>query len=589
MGKPGVKPITDFKNFPELASYVDKMMTPEEIERKYSIEEPRGDILGTSVIPLPDGYRAIKVTKWTEGFADELCKAARWCVRNPNMFEEEYKINEGNPLYLLLRGNNQVALLSLRLAEFKDVQDASLEESRIIPKERLPQIYKIVSALARAEGTSLPMSGDYSVFMSMMMEDGSVSPNALIDTKKRLAAAEVANSEAEATGDEEPYTYTELEDMRSLIEELMTKYAPQYVELVGKSNLPARDILRIVREIYETNKARGRRNEEAGTGNVPYPSPYLKRALGDVFAMLLDREDLDKGREGEVLSLLSKVSPVKYLTWLEGELGGGEQKGPWFYRSNLSRLFDRDHILSVLGLDRSLEENGEPSMFAKRRDRAIKAMYPKLLNHPKASSIMPNTAPIGREREILMDAPAPSGKTILKDVDGFWLIDIWHDDKKLLGLAMRVGERLRQLKGTLSQAARDMVENGTLDKDTRLTAEEARRVYLWHVGSGQWDYRREDYGPRFEATDDDASEKFKREIHFDPNFGGPLEEIVLALGFAEFTRRILDWDGSFSTFFKGHFQDNIDQDVSSLKSRGWKVAEPSGQLVSAWLRGMMKR
>lgn len=142
--------LKEFSNKSQLSAFLDFYLTDEQKAQKYMIDPAASE--GLEIIsegPL----RAIKITEWNEHFADELCKQANWCVRDKRAFDN-YDISPSNPLFLILEGNKQVALVGFESQQAKDVNDTPINGAMAAA------IYPIIQKIADTYyGGKVPIGG----------------------------------------------------------------------------------------------------------------------------------------------------------------------------------------------------------------------------------------------------------------------------------------------------------------------------------------------------------------------------------------------------------------------------------------------
>jgi len=568
--------LDEFETHYALSEYVDKTLTPEQRESKYSIDEPDAGIEGTRMIPLPNGYRAVRVAKWSEGFADQLCKSARWCVRNQKMFEEEYHISDESPLYLLLKGNSQVGLLSLKLAQFKDAQDAPIGDSGLIKKEQLGEVYGAIKALSAAEGVEIPVSGDFFAFMDSFAADGKLSPRLLLDSEKKLKMMKDENSSAEAEGSRPPYSDSEIDTLEETVTGLKSDYAVQYLKVVSNSNVSGAELEKIMTDI---DNFTSRRSSHA---NITENMIATWSMLGQIAKKMVDYGNSSHN----MMAMFRKYSPQEFVSYVRSFTTDTDNQGAYLYLDALEKIAsDYSDAPSKSGFAISDEE----------KDAILKEAYEKILakpnvanpSHPSDFSVKKDVLAPGKA---FLEIPTRSGKKILMDGSRFTLVDVASDSEKYSD-TLNVA-RLLQWKLSSHWIPKIVETAESLGiEPSMVTPEQARTIYRKYSGRSRWNNRIDDFDPSFDVDDARAQGMFMREVDdllWHMEIEPQLKEILKNMGFAEFTYRLMRWDGNLGSLFGKWIDDEINSAIQSAEATGEPLAVGNQELVRAWLVGHMK-
>ena len=559
---PGVqlRPITDFMSLWTLSTYVDEFASPEESESKYTINEPDPGIEGTKIIPLPNGYRAIRIATWSERFADELCKVARWCVRNPKQFNEEYNISEKSPIYLLLKGTRQIGLLSLVLALFKDARDASIGESSLVPREMIGEIYEVLVALSSAERVPLATYGDFMVFMEQFIRAGDLKPSLLLDLNAEYGRKKQENEEAADADDEKPHSETEMEVLEEAVGSLTTTYAEQYLRLVANSDLSKESIGKIVQMTWERVYRRKK------------DSFYKKTeaALGDIAMKTIRQHARNKSGCGgycRLFSFLSSYTNPKDFFELAQSTDDANllriflkevidnvhrHSGPGFSAASEEYKDAAAHVLDVVPMESYLD--------------FVSSSVGKILSNPESKRYLRED--LGKGRYLVGNIPVPRGYVILEDEDGDFLIK----DSRRIVISAKLHAAFDLEKRRLSDVARRM-QTPTLAFDkvldsSSVTLQQADEIYRLRY-DGRWPYLAAKTVAKLEfSTFIDRSLKAASASQgggvWDRKEGSVFRKLTDA-GYAEITRRLLGWNGDLSEIIGESWQMELDSDLTSGK------------------------
>jgi len=575
MGKPRARNILDFDTHPSLAHYVDGLMTPEQRRLKYSIDEPKTDV-GMEIIALPDGYRAIRVTKWSERFRDELCKSARWCIRSPEMFES-YNISEHTPLYLLLEGNRQVGLLSLALGEFKDVMDAPIGESKMLKEDELDKIFDVVESLADVEGVDMPAGGD---FLPWMITRGKIPPRALLDMKEEL-------EELKSWGREEGQAAV-IDSKEDSMNSLMRTYAQKYLEIVEKSDLDPSEVMQILQEI--TNHA------PLSIGRLSNETINNLRAVGRIAKKIAVKGRFYRPRLSTpgALSLFRRFLPEEYLEWARTVTPASNQT------LDLTRYLVVMSHLTNRGRDDDADQIDE-KYFGTIPEDARKAVLAKaqqeFVSHP---AVLSEEEPVLPGVAIYNNGPTDEGETILRDGDDWYLTsDSWDLDnlRSPIGAQPKLVASTAKFVSLLGSYRKKMFETTRTDmrraSQGSMTPEEAEEMFKKHAGRERWDYRRRDFEDPFKATDMDAQNAFfddmrdiGRYLDKDSGIRRRIENLPKEMNYADFAWRLVNWapGGSVAPFLGQVFEEKIRDRIDLLKRKGNPIEEkPPPKALVAWI------
>jgi hypothetical protein len=568
--------LDEFDTHYSLSEHVDKILTPEQRASKYSIDEPDAGIEGTRVIPLPNGYRAVRIAKWSEGFADKLCKSARWCVRNQKMFEEEYHISEESPLYLLLKGNSQVGLLSLKLAQFKDAQDAPIGDSGLIKKEQLGEVYGAIKALSAAEGVDIPVSGDFFAFMDSFAVDGKLSPRLLLDSEKKLKVMKDENSSAEAEGSRPPHSDSEIDTIEETVTGLKSDYAVQYLKVVSNSNVSGAELEKIMTDI---DNFTSRRSSHA---DITENMIATWSMLGQIAKKMIDYGNTSHS----MMTMFRKYSPQEFVSYVRSFTTDTDNHGAYLYLDALEKI--------------SSDYSDAPSKSGfvipeEQKDAILREAYEKILakpnvanpSHPSDFSVKKDVLAPGKA---FLEIPTRTGKKILMDGSRFTLVDVASDSERYRDI-LNVARLLQwKLHSHWIPKIVETAENLGIEP-SMVTPEQARTVYKKFSGRSRWNNSKDDFDPSFDVDDATAQGMFLREVDellWQMEIRPQLKEILQNMGFAEFTYRLMRWDGDLGSLFGKWIDDEINSAIQSAEATGEPLAVGNQELVRAWLVGHMK-
>jgi len=146
--------LSSFKGKNGLSTFLDQVLTPDQKAQKYTLDPAASE--GLEIIAEGD-LQAIKVTEWNENFAQNLCNAANWCVRDKRAFDN-YNIGPSNPLFLISKGGRQMALIGIQSGQIKDVNDNEIDADMGL------LLFPIISKLAdQYNGGVIPTKNDFQV------------------------------------------------------------------------------------------------------------------------------------------------------------------------------------------------------------------------------------------------------------------------------------------------------------------------------------------------------------------------------------------------------------------------------------------
>ncbi len=132
------KNLNNFANKTDIHTFLDNHLTQEQKQQRYSLDPQ--DMEGFDITQEGD-LKAIKVTEWNDHFAEKLCKQANWCIRDKRAFEG-YEIGPDNPVFLVSKGNQQLAMCGFKSGQIKDVNDNPIEADLAL------QLYPLLKVLA---------------------------------------------------------------------------------------------------------------------------------------------------------------------------------------------------------------------------------------------------------------------------------------------------------------------------------------------------------------------------------------------------------------------------------------------------------
>jgi len=585
MDKPDIRPITDFPYHWALRAYNEHELTTEQLEAKYSIQEPSAPIPRTKIIPLPDGYRAIRVAQWSQQFADELCKSANWCVRDKRAFENSYHISDKSPVYLLLKGNHQVGLLSIDLSQFKDAQDSPIGQSEIFEKKDLPQLYTVLEALANAEGKKIKASEDFLAFLEPMIVKQQIQPDLYNDLVDNVEEMKYDNYQAHG---EQPYAQTEIDNVEQTIDDLVSDYAIPYMTYAA----PRLDEKKLDQLLTAVERAALRKYKANKDKTKRYP--HLEKRIDQVkevwktIGKVAGDRVRSNPRSVEHISatMFKRYDPNGFITFLKSSIPSGNIHSDI---SVLRKIVDEGADEDALDVNKAARQEGfsvDQATLEQTLMEAYRAILSKPLPEPSRKFYVQNIVEPLTGSLSMVYLPTSANAVILKYRTRFSEEDMFYicNDQNLRGVI----DRVHHIRWGLKQIKLDLESRASIMKIDPATAtlEQAEEVYRAHAGRGRWDERIGDFNEDQPLTPAETQEQFERTSLRRLN-ALAMFKTDIPQDYANFTLYAFRWDQTTSTFGP-----EFEKIIMNMVSRSPKVpittapspAEQAEPALASWVR-----
>lgn len=434
--KPGVRPLSSFRDdFHSIPEYVNQVVSRSEMVDRLRYEGT-GTIPGVEEIPLPKGYRALKITEYSDELSTGPLRDSRWLIRSPSAFKS-YHIGPDNPAYIILRGNNLVVLIMLDEFWMVDPFNDDPTRSQFIEQDR-DGIYEAVQALFAHEGKPLPAMGDFlSAFFPQFVRDGKFKMGSYEEILTEIQKMEDEDAEARNFNELPPHGTDKIEAANSGIQNVLLDWAPEILKLVSDGSPDdglawkiARDVRKQATHDLKKNPERARRNFEAigQTAKKIVERGYMRIAWLRDFREILPRDYLQW-----VLSL----DPTKI--------------GLGLY----NQAFD------AIALQSTMHEEVVKDVPEEERNKALQHFYqkffPEAYNKQSKKGRRPRPQRAGNIEVIRLTnkhliwhgIACPMGTCVIEDDKGFWVL---RDSKHILSLIRKTSE-LIEIKKKLEELA----------------------------------------------------------------------------------------------------------------------------------------
>jgi hypothetical protein len=526
------------------------------------------------------------------------------------MFEQEYKISEQSPLYLLLQGNKQIGLLSLALAQFKDARDQDIGKSNLVGD--IFQVYKAVSELAKKENVEMPISADFEPFFKYLVEENKISPMLLIEKKTLLSEMEEENDRADEERRDQPYSSDEIDPLKDIVTALRSDYASVYIPLVMKSDIPIEQKNRTLKMIDDFTDMRYEKHKVDYVGGKyvkvnKQPTEQMIN-IWTTIGKYSKQSVLDGDRTFESMRMFRRYLPNEFLDFVRAQ-DPTQYKN---YPAIMKQVIDDTHAPAY--------KEGPFKMDVSKQNETIMEMYGKYLSSTASKNLQKDSVMVGRD---FIDLPTKQGQRILKDGDEFYLVKVKNkhaknkdltDNEISIRIIAHVNEyaghahnnalkiaRALGVHGGYNMEVADLIYRATVAVYYKLLREWDLSYHYqrYKTIKIEWEYMLDEYRRNTidwiigtdpfgdpESYARGKSEPLPSEENERNKLYMALKNTPKTISNQEYMYRLLNYNGNIAYLFGDEVAIEIESAFQTVKSDGQQIRQPES--VMAWLNRQCK-